>query len=303
MSDPENTTLCSFSLNNITPTELFDRVDDVAEKMLEYPQVKSPVIHRFAPGLYIREVSLPAGAFVIGHEHKTEHFNVMLKGHLIMVNKDGSSTEIKAGYSYTAPPGRKIVYIIEDTVWLNVFPADETDIDVLEDRLLNKSDRFKLTEKQAIAAARVEHEADRFDYASVLEEFGMTEEFARKTAENEDDQIPMPGAVHPYRLASSSIEGVGYFLTLEAKKGVILAPANIDGKRTPAGRYVNHSLKPNAEMRFAADGNIYLVAIKDIDGCLGGGVGTEITIDYGRTLQLMASRSGGEGLCQQYIQQ
>lgn len=289
----------SLTCKDLAPEGLHERADEVVQKMLTMPQGDAPIIHRFAPGLYIREVHLRAGSFVIGHEHKTSHFNVMLSGHLVMVNEDGTLSNFIAPQSYVAPPGRKIVYIVEDTVWQNIYASDETDIDKLEDQFLIKTERYLLSEEMQLAAARAEHEVDRFDYKSMLDKFGMTEEFARSTAEHEGDQTPFSGPVHPYRLARSPIEGVGYFLTVGAKAGAILAPALINGKRTPAGRYVNHSLKPNAEMRYAENGNMYLVAIKDIAGCVGGGIGTEVTTDYGNTIQIMANRPDGDKLCQQ----
>ena len=300
MAESDNNMACVITEKDIAPEGFFDRIDNVVEKMLSMPQAEAPIVHRFSSGLYIREVHLTAGSFVVGHEHKTEHFNIMLKGHLIMINEDGTTTEFIAPQSYVAKPGRKVVYIIEDTVWQNIFPSDETDIDKLEDHLLNKSESFKINEEMLAATARIEHESDRFSYRDMLVDFNLTEEIARLMSENEDDQVPMPGPVHPYRLGKSPIEGTGYFLTVKAKAGDILAPARINDKRTPAGRYVNHSGKPNAEMRMGPDDSIYLVAIKDIDGCLGGNIGTEVTTNYGKTLAML--NFSGEKLCQQHTQ-
>lgn len=294
----------SVNPSDLEPVGLFNRIDELTEKMLAMPQAPMPVIHRFAPGLYIREVHMQKGSFVIGHVHRTEHFNVMLQGHLIMVNEDGTTTEYIAPQSYVAEPGRKVAYIVEDVVWQNIFPATETDIDALEERLLIKSEKCLLNEKMVAASKRVEHEADRFSYREMLSNFDLTEKQVRAISENEADQIDMPYPVHPYRLAKSPIEGKGYFLTVPAKAGAILAPSRIGDKRTPAGRYVNHSGTPNAMMKEGPDGTLYLVAIKDINGCMGGDVGEEVTTDYAHTLNLLASKiSSGEKLCQQEYQQ
>jgi hypothetical protein len=255
------------------------------------------VILRFSDGLYLREVKMPAGSFVVGFEHKTEHFNVMLQGHLVMINEDGTTTDFIAPQTFSAPPGRKIAYIVEDVVWQNIFPANTRDIDELEDRLLNKSEDFKLTERQKKSAEIAEHEADRDDYNKMLERYNLTESIVRGLSENQLDQIPMPRNVHPYRIAESPIDGRGYFLTVGAKKGDILAPSRLNGNRTPAGRYVNHSCAPNARMQQGPHDSLYLVAIKDISGCMGGGIGTEITTDYGQTLDLL--NISGDKLCQQ----
>lgn len=285
---------------DIKPEGLHGRMDEVIDKLIDMPQVPCPVIHRFSPGLYIREIHLPAGAFAIGHEQKFEHFNVMLSGHVMMVNIDGSTTEFIAPQSYSGAPGRKAGYIVEDTVWQNIYPTDETDIDKLEATYLNKSKDYVLNQAMKQAAAEAEHAPDRFSYHRMLVEWGVTEAYVREMSENELDQIGMPFNVHPYRIANSPIEGRGYFLTVGAKAGTVLAPARYDEMRTPAGRYVNHGCNPNAVMKRGVDGNLYLVAIADIDGCMGGSVGTEVTTDYGDTLSLLtAERDNGEKLCHQ----
>lgn len=302
-TETNNNSLAVCTVKDIAPEGLFNRIEEVTDKLLAMPQAHMPVIHRFSPGLYIREVHMPAGTFVIGHEHKTEHFNAMLQGHLVMVYEDGSTGDFIAPQSYSAKPGRKVAYIVEDVVWQNIFPnPDNTeDIDVLEDRLLDKSDKVKMTEAQAAAAAQAEHEVDRFDFQYMLERIGMSADQVRELSENDADQMPMPEPVHPWRLAKSPIEGVGYFLTVGAKAGTVLAPARMNNRRTPAGRYVNHSGNPNAAMHMAPNGDIYLVAIEDIPGCLGGGQGTEVTTNYEHTLAMIA-RHNGEKLCQQQSQ-
>ena len=39
--------------------------DQVEAAFLEQPQADCPVTHRFGPGIYIREVLLPRGAYVV----------------------------------------------------------------------------------------------------------------------------------------------------------------------------------------------------------------------------------------------
>lgn len=301
MNESENS-LAACTVKDIAPEGMFDRIDEVTDKLLAMPQAEMPVIHRFAPGLYIREVHMLAGTFVIGYEHKQEHFNVMLQGHLVMVHKDGSTADFIAPQSYTAEPGQKVAWIVENVVWQNIFPNPEDiqDIDMLEDRLLNKSDQVKINEKQAYALAQAECEVDRYDYGYILDMMDITDTdlgnmFGRFRT------IDMPESVHPWRLAKSPINGLGYYLTVNAGQGSILAPAKVYDQLTPAGLYVNHSADPNAVLRMGVDGIVYLMAIKDIPGCMGGGKGTEVTIDYKVLVALMTTNED-KALCQQYSQ-
>jgi len=278
-------------MNQLRTTEL---VDHIEELMLEEDQADCPVVHHFGPGVYMREVSIPAGVFSIGHHQKLDHLNIMLKGRVIMINPDGSKSDVRAPIIFTAPPGRKVGYIVEDMVWLNVYPTNETDIETLENTYLDKSDVWEKSREAKKITQQMEHECDRVDFKSVLEETGFTEQIAREQSENETDQIDMPEGYRNYRLADSNIEGKGFFLTSPVNKGDIIAPARINGKRTPAGRYVNHSSSPNAKMVIFENNDIYLVADARIEGCKGGSSGEEVTICYRQALSL--SR-GGEKIC------
>lgn len=124
--------------NNITKKNEMDALEKV---MLGLPQVECRTAHYFGPGVYIREVTMPAGACVIGHEHKQESLNMMIKGKLILIDHDNGNTELEAPYSFVGSSGRKLAYIVEDTVWQNVFPNHDncTDVDLLEDRFITKT--------------------------------------------------------------------------------------------------------------------------------------------------------------------
>jgi hypothetical protein len=105
-----------------------------------------------------------------------------------------------------------------------------------------------------------------------------------------EDQILMPFGSYKVMIANSKIDGKGVFATGNFKEGEVIAPARIDGKRTPIGRYTNHSKSINAIMVLRDNGNIDLVAKKAINGCQGGNLGEEITIDYRQALSLATRR-------------
>ena len=69
-----------------------EKVQTLEKEFLKQEQVDCPVVHRFGPNIYIREVTIPAGTLSIGHYQKTEHLNIMLAGRVTMVNDDGSHT-------------------------------------------------------------------------------------------------------------------------------------------------------------------------------------------------------------------
>ena len=128
-----------------------DQIEKVEEQLLQLPQVDCPLVHRFAPSVYMREVLMPAGCFVIGHEHNTEHFNVVLTGSArVMI--DGEIEDIVAPCVFVSKPGvRKVLYIMEDMKWATIHPTDETELEILDSTLIKKSNSFvKYSEVKAI---------------------------------------------------------------------------------------------------------------------------------------------------------
>jgi hypothetical protein len=116
--------------------------DWLEREALELPQVDCREQHHFGPGVYIREITIPAGTCVIGHAHRGEHLCVLQKGTLAVVDGSGEVRRITAPMIFTAPPGRKVGYAPEDdVVFWNVFPNpdDGRDLDAIEARLVDKS--------------------------------------------------------------------------------------------------------------------------------------------------------------------
>jgi len=118
---------------------LSQKVDVLLSQMENLPQTDCQTKHYFGPSIYIREVTMPAGSVVIGKPHKKEHMCVMLQGKMIIVDADGNKKELVAPLTFVGGAGRKVAYIIETTVFQNILATDETDIDVLENMLVDNT--------------------------------------------------------------------------------------------------------------------------------------------------------------------
>jgi hypothetical protein len=287
-----NTMAITYSNNTggaIVPTLLsLDQIEKVEGKMLDMPQVECPVTHHFGAGIYIREVRIPAGTFSIGHHQNFEHMNHMVEGRVIMLNDDRTTTEVVAGATFISPAGRKVGFILEDMIWRNIYPTNETDIDKLEETYLTKSDTWVDNDQSKFDEAYLMRHEDREDFKKMLEDLDVSRGTVLSQSENESDQIPMPSGSYNISVSKSNIEGKGVFATSLIRANEIIAPARVNGKRTPVGRYTNHSLSPNAKM-MAVNNDIYLVANREIKGCFGGESGDEITIDYRQAVELTIS--------------
>jgi hypothetical protein len=109
-------------------------LEEIEQKMLVLPQADCPIFHYFAPGLYVRELHMQAGTLAIGHKQKFTQLNILIKGRILMLDPNGGQKELIAPMTFMGQPGRKVGYVLEDIIWQNIYPTEETDIEKLEDR-------------------------------------------------------------------------------------------------------------------------------------------------------------------------
>lgn len=118
------------------------KVAVVIQGLAKLPQCECPLKHYFAPGVYIREITMPAGAIIIGKIHKTEHFNIIAKGRVSLVSEDHTQL-LEAPVTFISKPGvQKVLYIHEKTVWSTVHVTEERDLDRLEAALIEPDDSY-----------------------------------------------------------------------------------------------------------------------------------------------------------------
>ena len=55
-------------------------IDQLEAVLFNCPQIDCPLVHRFTPGMYIREIFMPAGTMLTSMIHKTEHPYVVSQG-------------------------------------------------------------------------------------------------------------------------------------------------------------------------------------------------------------------------------
>jgi hypothetical protein len=120
-------------------TDIKQSLDNLTVAVKSAPQVECPEKHHFGPNVYIKEVTLPAGAVIVGKYHRHEHLCNMVSGRMIVVDSEGNRTELVAPMTFMAKAGRKIAYIIETVVFQNIYSTSETDIQKLEDMIVDNS--------------------------------------------------------------------------------------------------------------------------------------------------------------------
>jgi len=100
-----------------------------------------PVTHTFADGMYVREIFIPAGMFIVGKIHKHSHPNFLLSG-IVRVVTEFSSEDIIGPKSIISKAGTKrALYAITDLVWVTVHlnPTNTQDLQDLEEEIIAPS--------------------------------------------------------------------------------------------------------------------------------------------------------------------
>lgn len=95
-----------------------------------------PIKHHFAPGLYAREILIPAGTVIIGKIHRHAHVNTISAGRVLVATEFGTE-EFKAPYTFVSKPGTKrAVVALEDVIWTTYHPTEETDLAKIEEHVI-----------------------------------------------------------------------------------------------------------------------------------------------------------------------
>ena len=98
-----------------------------------------PVEHEFAKGMYLRKLFIKKGTLLIGKIHRKECINIVAKGDISVLTETGS-LRVREGYTVVSPAGiQKLGLAHEDTIFINVFLTNETDIDKIEEEIACES--------------------------------------------------------------------------------------------------------------------------------------------------------------------
>lgn len=116
------------------PTVMRAEILALKDRLLALPgdHMKLPVEHTIADGMYMRKLFIPKGSLIVGKIHKKQCMNIVASGDITVLTESGCA-RVQAGYTVQSPAGiMKVGYAHEDTVFINVFRTDETDIEKIE---------------------------------------------------------------------------------------------------------------------------------------------------------------------------
>jgi len=255
---------------NVTP----DKIVKLQDELLQMEQANIITEHTFTPSIYERKIIVPPWCVLTGAAHKTD-YKVRLEKGTIAVNIGTEVKILTAPCEFNACAGeQRVGRVFEDeVVWVDIYANSDDckDVAVLEDRLY-------VVPVYGLGDSRTAEQQAQIDYLLFLKQIGMTREEVHAIVENESDLIDMPEG-HFVELRDSQIHGKGLFATKSFKIGEIICPGRLKGKRTPSGRFMNHSFNANIKPIKSGD-DIYSVAIKNIN------VNDELLVDYRTSMKV-----------------
>jgi hypothetical protein len=100
-----------------------------------------PLEHSFTDGIYVRQISIPKGMYIVGKIHKHSHPNFLLKGTVEVVTEEGHLF-LEGPCSMISPAGTKrALYTHTDVVWTTIHhnPTNTQDLSKLEEIVIADS--------------------------------------------------------------------------------------------------------------------------------------------------------------------
>lgn len=117
------------------------RIADYERWAIEQPQVPIVTRHFFTPGIYAREIVVPAGTVITGAEHRTDYIAVLSQGVVSVWQEDGEPPALlRAPLTIVSKVGaRRMGLVHEDMIWTDFFPnpTEDRDVDRIMARLVN----------------------------------------------------------------------------------------------------------------------------------------------------------------------
>jgi len=119
-----------------------EQIDRLECLILAGEQVETPMKHYFSPGLYAREMFIPAGTVLTGAVHKLEHLALFVGD--ITVWTEGGMARLTGHHTFVSKPGAKRVGFAHADTWCTgFFPTDKTDILEIEADLTDDAHRLQ----------------------------------------------------------------------------------------------------------------------------------------------------------------
>ena len=112
-------------------------IDQLEERLVGMDQPETKVYEWFVPGMYIREVHIPAGTMGTSMIHRFDHPFVVSKGTVAVTSETEGSVIYEAPHTGITKAGtRRALFAETDVVWTTFHVTEETDVEKIAEQIL-----------------------------------------------------------------------------------------------------------------------------------------------------------------------
>jgi hypothetical protein len=266
----------SLSSNALSANIQKAQIEHLQDEILKMPQSDIITEHLFSDGIYERVITIPAWTVLTGAAHKTD-YKIRLEKGTIAVNVGSEVKVLTAPFELDAKAGEQRVGRVfdEEVIWRDIYenPDNCQNLEILENRLYIVPDCGLGENRVALQIKNAQN-----DYSLFLSQIGINQEEMDKIVTIESDLMEMPED-YAVELRKSKIHGLGMFALKDFEIGEVICAGRLNGKRTPAGRFINHSFESNILPQLVGD-DIYAVATRKIHA------NEELLVDYRASMRI-----------------
>lgn len=120
------------TINDFIDTVEYVMINEMVESG-EFVLIQAPLKHEFTDGMYTRTIKMPAQSRFTSVIHKFTHPFFVLTGKVAVFSENDGAQLIVAPYRGITKPGtRRVLHVIEETVWstvhrTDIVPEDDSD--------------------------------------------------------------------------------------------------------------------------------------------------------------------------------
>lgn len=117
-------------------------IDEAEAELLKFPPIQCPLVHSFTPGLYVRQIFIPAGTMLTSRVHKQTHPFFIMRGRISVVSGTEKTTYEAPYIGITTAGTRRVLYAHKDTVWVTAHanPDEYEDPDEMVEALTDDAE-------------------------------------------------------------------------------------------------------------------------------------------------------------------
>ncbi|GAC1664566.1 MAG: hypothetical protein PVS3B2_00380 [Candidatus Dormibacteraceae bacterium] len=108
-------------------------------KALGAPLSADDITHHLCAGIYAKQIRIAAGSVVMSHQHAFDHLSILASGHVRVITDAGEAIHTAPATILIRKGLNHAVHALADSVWFCVHATDETDLERIDDALIERS--------------------------------------------------------------------------------------------------------------------------------------------------------------------